>query len=164
MSAFKGRAKYFHPQKAVTDRNERAREETGPVDVGDQALMRGLDTAVPSMRPRLSLSKSGRRRCRPHNVLREFLCRCPVPTLARSWDFSERLGYTIVASRPIAQTNPDSSRASAVTVTVCLLPLAENALYRAHSRVCAFMAISRTAGETRCWTWSLAGPVFGKWR
>jgi len=31
MSAFKGRAKYFHPQKAVTDRNERARAETGKV-------------------------------------------------------------------------------------------------------------------------------------
>jgi hypothetical protein len=30
-------------------------------DVGDQALMRGLDTAVPSVRPGLSRSYNGRR-------------------------------------------------------------------------------------------------------
>jgi hypothetical protein len=150
MSVFKDRAAYFHPRTAMTATDGRAGEETGPVEVGDQALMRGLDTAVPSMRPRLSLSKSGRRRCRPHNVLREFLCRGPVPTLAPSWESGERVGYTTCASLPIAQTNPESSRARAVTVTVCLLPLAENALYRAHSRVCALIAMSRTAGGTRC--------------
>lgn len=63
--------------------DERAGEEAGPVDVGDQALMRGLATAVPMVRPRRSLSKHGHRRRRPHNVQREFLCRGPASTLAR---------------------------------------------------------------------------------
>ena len=39
--------------------------EARPEDVGDQALMRGLATACPSMRPGRSLSNHGRRRCRP---------------------------------------------------------------------------------------------------
>jgi hypothetical protein len=35
---------------------DRAEERAGPEDVGDQALMRGLDTAFPFVRPGLSLS------------------------------------------------------------------------------------------------------------
>src|SRR5258708_4113854 len=38
---------------------DRAEERAGPEDVGDQALMRGLDTALPFVRPGLSLSRSG---------------------------------------------------------------------------------------------------------
>ena len=37
------------------------------VDVGDQALMRGLDTALPRVRPRRSLSYFGRRHDAGHN-------------------------------------------------------------------------------------------------
>jgi hypothetical protein len=37
-------------------------------DVGDQALMRGLATAFPSVRPGLSLSYCGRRLGRPQTV------------------------------------------------------------------------------------------------
>ena len=37
----------------------RAEERAGPEDVGDQALMRGLDTAFPFVRPGLFLSGSG---------------------------------------------------------------------------------------------------------
>jgi hypothetical protein len=85
MSVFKGMGVHRHPHSAVAGVDERAREGAGPVDVGDQALMRGLVTAVPSMRPRRSLSKSGRRQCRPHNVQREFLYRGPAPTRARGW-------------------------------------------------------------------------------
>jgi hypothetical protein len=44
-------------------------------DVGEQALIRGLVTAVPIIRPGLSLSYIGRRYDRPLSVSREF----PIP-------------------------------------------------------------------------------------
>jgi hypothetical protein len=62
----------------------RAEEETELLNVGDQALMRGLVTAFPSFRPGLSLSYCGRRQSRPQNVQREFPCRCSASTFARS--------------------------------------------------------------------------------
>ena len=40
---------------------DRAKAEARPEDVGDQALMRGLDTACPFVRPGLPRSRSGRR-------------------------------------------------------------------------------------------------------
>jgi hypothetical protein len=40
---------------------DRAEERAGPEDVGDQALMRGLDTALPFVRPGLSEAAIGRR-------------------------------------------------------------------------------------------------------
>jgi hypothetical protein len=40
---------------------DRAEAGTRPEDVGDQALMRGLDTACPFVRPGLPRSRSGRR-------------------------------------------------------------------------------------------------------
>jgi hypothetical protein len=47
---------------------DRAEERAGPEDVGEQALMRGLDTAFPFFRLGLSRSNVGRRSCdRPHN-------------------------------------------------------------------------------------------------
>ena len=47
---------------------DRAEERAGPEDVGDQTLIRGLDTAFPFVRPGQSLSKRGRRSCdRPHS-------------------------------------------------------------------------------------------------
>ena len=49
---------------------DRAEERAGPEDVGDQALMRGLVTAFPFVRPGLSLSGVGRRSCdRPRRKL-----------------------------------------------------------------------------------------------
>ena len=42
---------------------DRAEERAGPEDVGDQTLIRGLDTALPFVRPGLSLSGIGRRSC-----------------------------------------------------------------------------------------------------
>ena len=75
MSVFKRWGEFFLPLFAVIREGERVGAEAGPVDVGDQALMRGLVTAVPSMRLRRSLSKRRRRQGRPHNVQREFLCR-----------------------------------------------------------------------------------------
>jgi hypothetical protein len=55
---------------------DRAEEKAGPEDVGDQALMRGLDTAFPFFRLGLSWSSVGRRSDdRPHNGFQEFPCR-----------------------------------------------------------------------------------------
>jgi len=48
---------------------DRAEERTGPEDVGEQALMRGLDTAFPFFRLGLSRSEVGRRSDdRPHSL------------------------------------------------------------------------------------------------
>jgi hypothetical protein len=38
-------------QREVDQMMDRAKERAGPEDVGDQALMRGLDTAFPFVRP-----------------------------------------------------------------------------------------------------------------
>src|SRR4051812_47133234 len=46
----------------------RAGEEARRQDVGDQALMRGLATAFPNVRPRLSLSYCGHHRRGGHNA------------------------------------------------------------------------------------------------
>jgi hypothetical protein len=63
---------------------DRAEVRAGPEDVGDQTLIRGLDTAFPFVRPGLSLSKHGRRSCdRPHSAEQEFPCRGPALASAR---------------------------------------------------------------------------------
>ena len=63
---------------------DRAEEKAGPEDVGEQALMRGLDTAFPFFRLGLSWSSVGRRLDdRPHNGFQEFPCRGPAFTSAR---------------------------------------------------------------------------------
>ena len=63
---------------------DRAEEKAGPKDVGEQALMRGLDTAFPFFRLGLSWSSVGRRSDdRPHNGFQEFPCRGPALTSAR---------------------------------------------------------------------------------
>ena len=62
----------------------RAEEKAGPEDVGEQALMRGLDTAFPFFRLGLSWSSVGRRSDdRPHNGFQEFPCRGSAFTPAR---------------------------------------------------------------------------------
>ena len=63
---------------------DRAEEKAEPKDVGEQALMRGLDTAFPFFRLGLSWSSVGRRSDdRPHNGFQEFPCRGPAFTSAR---------------------------------------------------------------------------------
>ena len=47
MSVFRGRTRFFFHGSVVAGADERVREEAGLIDVGDQALMRGLATAVP---------------------------------------------------------------------------------------------------------------------
>jgi hypothetical protein len=63
---------------------DRAEVRAEPEDVGDQALMRGLDTAFPFVRPGLSLSGIGRRSCdRPRRKLGSSPCRGPALAAAR---------------------------------------------------------------------------------
>jgi len=62
----------------------RAEEKAGPEDVGEQALMRGLDTAFPFFVWGCPWSSVGRRSDdRPHNGFQEFPCRGPAFTSAR---------------------------------------------------------------------------------
>ena len=78
---------------------DRAEERAGPEDVGDQTLIRGLDTAFPFVRPGLSLSKHGHRSCdRPHSAEREFPCRGPALATARLmyWPFATCDGGGVV--------------------------------------------------------------------
>ena len=63
----------------------RVGEEAGPMDVGDHALIRGLGTASPLVRPGASRSYCGRRHGRPQSVRREFPCRRPAPTAAQPY-------------------------------------------------------------------------------
>src|SRR6516165_749173 len=63
---------------------DRAEQKAGPKDVGEQALMRGLDTAFPFFLLGLSWSSVGRRSDdRPHNGFQEFPCRGLAFTPAR---------------------------------------------------------------------------------
>jgi len=71
-------------QREVDLGADRAEERTGPEDVGDQTLMRGLDTALPFVRPGLSLSAVGRQSYdRPRRDPGSSPCRGPVLTSAR---------------------------------------------------------------------------------
>ncbi len=127
------------------------------MDVGDQALIRGLVTASPTVRPEASRSGTRASAIAGHTTTtRESLCRRLAPTPARPYVRGVAGGcarpYAGFTSLPIAQTKPASSRATAVTATVSFLPRAERALYLAQSRDCAFRAMSRTAGGT-CRSW-----------
>jgi hypothetical protein len=74
---------------------DRAEERAGPEDVGEQALIHGLDTAFPFVRLRLSRSRIGYRSDdRPLSGPREFLCRGPALTAARlSFDILRWLSF-----------------------------------------------------------------------
>lgn len=117
-------------------------------DVGDQALMRGLDTALPIERLGLSRSYYGRRPMAGHKA---SVGRSPaviLPPPVREWDVVHQIGC---ATRPTDHMKPASSRAIAVQTTVVRLPVAASRRYRAVRRDCAFQAISRTTGDTRSW-------------
>ena len=104
-------------------------------DVGDQALMRGLDTAGPNMRPGLSLSYGGRRSMTGHKAMPGVPLPCFAPADTRRCarrdgpQAAARAGCLVVVvaaaiSRPTAHRKAASSRATAVTATVDLFPLA----------------------------------------
>src|SRR6266851_2842896 len=143
---------------------DRAEERAGREDVGDQALMRGLDTALPFVRPGLSLSEIGRRSCdRPHSKLGSSPCRGPALAAARlmsCWlpffrglqrrgcgpvePFMTRRAAHSLGSR-YAYRLAMTSRVIAVATTVGRLPLRVSDRKRPHNLICAFQAISRTA-------------------
>ena len=90
-------------------------------DVGDQALMRGLDTAVPIERLGLSLSYYGRRPMVGHKASVGY-----SPAMVLPPPVSEEGVYAQVdwATRPTDHMKPASSRAMAVHTTVDRLPVA----------------------------------------
>jgi len=117
-------------------------------DVGDQALMRGLDTALPIERWGCPGLTTGVGRMAGHKA---SVGRSPaviLPPPVRAWDVVDQTGC---ATRPTDHMKPASSRAIAVQTTVVRLPVAASRRYRAVRRDCAFQAISRTTGDTRSW-------------
>jgi hypothetical protein len=112
----------------------RAGEEARRQDVGDQALMRGLATACPNVRPRLSMSYCGHHRRGGHNasVGRSSTVASPPPPHAnRRCPTSDRLENQVAdTARTMAHMNVANSRATAVTATVDFLPLAASARNR----------------------------------
>src|SRR5579864_2184480 len=84
LSSTAGTAETFPTRFSVKLVVDRAEERAGPEDVGDQALMRGLVTAFPFVRPGLSLPGVGRRSCdRPRRQLGSSPCRGPALAAAR---------------------------------------------------------------------------------
>ena len=102
------------------------------MDVGDQALIRGLATASPIARPEVSRSGARASAVAGHTTTtRESLRRHLAPAPARPYGGGPArrasARYAGSTSRPIAQTKPASSRATAVTATVSFLPRDESA-------------------------------------
>src|SRR5215212_8457937 len=103
----------------------------GLKDVGDQALMRGLATAFPSVRPGLSLSYCGRRLGRPQNVDGGSPAVAPPPPMREGCAWSpasaSQADHAGWLSRATDHMKPASSRAIAVQTMVSLLPRAARA-------------------------------------
>ena len=102
------------------------------MDVGDQALIRGLATASPIVRPEVSRSGARASAVAGHTTttresLRRRLAPTPAPPYGRGRAGGWARPYAGFTSLPIAQMNPASSRATAVTATVSFLPRAESA-------------------------------------
>lgn len=100
-------------------------------DVGDQALMRGLDTALPIERLGLSLSYYGRRLIAGHKASVGRSPAVVLPPPVREEDACDQAGC---ATRPTDHMKPASSRAIAVQTTVVRLPVAVSLRYRAVRR------------------------------
>jgi hypothetical protein len=104
-------------------------------DVGDQALVRGLATAFPIVRPGLSYLTCGRRpgpatkRLTGHSLPLSRLLPCAGMFIA------EAIRSGCVRFLATAHMKPTSSRAIAVRITVVLLPRPLSARFRAVKRV-----------------------------
>lgn len=105
-------------------------------DVGDQALMRGLVTAFPIVRPGLFLSYCGRRSVPATMRMTDI----PLP-LSRIRPYARckfAAGtYVLIACACLATAHmkPANSRAIAVQTTVVRFPRAANKRYRAVNRL-----------------------------
>jgi hypothetical protein len=106
------------PEEMIAHRWERNLK-----DVGDQALMRGLGTAVPSMRPGLSPSYSGRRLKAGHKAaVGHSPAVAPPPPVREIYPPAGGWPQLVCASRATDHMNPTSSRAIAVQTTVVFFP------------------------------------------
>jgi hypothetical protein len=100
---------------------DRAEEKAGPKDVGEQALMRGLDTAFPFFRLGLSWSSVGRRSDgRPHNGFQDFPYRGPTFTSARLMSATVPL-IPIATEEAVGRSSaPHDSSGPQPPTTLCL--------------------------------------------
>lgn len=99
-------------------------------DAGEQALMRGLDTACPCIRPGLVLSYNGRRDCRPQSVSGNSPFNAtspPIDTITISGRTAGQAAAGGASILAMAHMKAASSRAIAVTATVLRLPRATRA-------------------------------------
>ena len=124
------------PKRTAVHDDDRVWVEAELKDVGDQALMRGLDTAFPIMRPGLFLSYCGRRTMPATKRLTDV----PLP-LSRlrpcaRCKFDAAI-YDLIdcASLATAHMKPANSRAIAVQTTVVRFPRATSRRYRAVNRL-----------------------------
>lgn len=104
--------------------DDRAWVEAELKDVGDQALMRGLATAFPIVRPGLFLSYCGRRRFAGHKESDGHSPAVVPPPPMREMCAVAASDQVMRASLATAQMKPTSSRAIAVQTTVVRLPRA----------------------------------------
>ena len=136
------------------------------MDVGDHALIRGLGTASPLVRPEASRSYCGRRRGRPQSVRREFPCRCPAPPMrspmAGEWTrFGALRRLHRLHLAPDRPDNAANSRATALTATVSSLPRpARRPRRTAFSRLLA--GRSQAPGWRHSPTWALGIGISGE--
>jgi hypothetical protein len=89
-------------------------------DVGDQALMRGLATAFPRVRPELSRSYGGRRREAGHKASDGSSPAVIPPPPVR--ERRSLRAQVVCASLATDHMKPTSSRAIAVQTTVVFFP------------------------------------------
>lgn len=82
MSAVNVSVERHRPRVAET-KDDRTQVRQGLKDVGDQALMRGLDTGVPNMRLGLTLSYSGHRPLACHKAFAGYSPAAVLPPPVR---------------------------------------------------------------------------------
>lgn len=104
--------------------DDRAWVEAELKDVGDQALMRGLATAFPIVRPGLFLSYCGHRRFAGHKASDGHSPAVVPPPPMRDMCAVAASDQVTRASLATAHMKPTSSRAIAVQTTVVRLPRA----------------------------------------
>ena len=145
MSVFKDPSTIFHPlpRAAIRSMHKGGGEA---VDVGDQALMRGLGTALPRMRPRRSLSYFGRRHGAGHNPSDGSSSAVASPPRLRKWE------RAISARLHLPPHCPDKAHELACDCGTRHRQLVTATRQRSISgqrRAWAFKVMSRTVGETR---------------
>ena len=99
--------------------------EAEPKDVGDQALIRGLATAFPIVRPGLFPSYCGRRQSPATKRVTDIPHAVVPPPPMREVNWADQ-AWAAVAALATAHMKPASSRAIAVQTTVVFLPRAIN--------------------------------------